>query len=351
MSQFSNSTSSLLSILNVLSDAIAVVDGVGKILWVNTAFKNLFDAFPNFIELMANEVIPGFNPQDIKEGGEDTISLEEKGTFHLCVYPLKGDGDEEGFVLQLNTFKPFQEALEVQNESLRIVTHDLRSPLTTISGFSDMLLQPSYGPLTERQVHAVKKILASVGQMAHIIDNLQDAGRFDLRTGFYSMHQESIDLSELVDRIVSGYITPPEKQSLIPKLHIHAPIPVVDADSTMLERAIINLIDNAVKYTPETGTIDLHLKQSDDESFLILSVVDTGYGISEEDQKRIFERHVRVKRKEHRKIKGTGLGLFIVQNIMRQHGGQVKVQSQLDKGSTFSLHFPLAKRITNPASD
>ena len=158
------------------------------------------------------------------------------------------------------------------------------------------------------------------------------------------MHQEPIDLAEILKRIVSGYITPPEKQSLIPQLYIHAPIPIVDADSTMLERAIINLIDNAVKYTPETGAIAIDLQVSQDAKYLVLSVQDSGYGISPEDQKRIFERHVRLKRKEYRKIKGTGLGLFIVQNIMRQHGGQVKVQSELDKGSTFSLYIPLTTR-------
>ncbi|MFZ4826862.1 MAG: ATP-binding protein [Phototrophicaceae bacterium] len=344
MDQLFTSRSSLQSVLNALLDATAILDEVGTLVWVNSAFHDLFTSFADVIQLHVSQLIPGFDLPAIKETGEDTIALDGKGSFNLYLHPINDGG---GFwMLQLRTLKPLQEAMETYNESLRIVTHDLRSPLTTISGFADMLLQPIHGQLTERQVYSVKKIIASVGQMTHIIDNLQDAGRFDLQTSFYVMHQEPIDLSDIVRRIVSSYITPPEKQSLIPQLHVHAPIPILDADSTMLERAIINLIDNAVKYTPDTGSIEIHLKQSDDAKHLILSVMDTGYGISEEDQKRIFERHVRLKRKEYRKIKGTGLGLFIVQNIMRQHGGQVKVQSQLDKGSTFSLYIPLTYRTT-----
>lgn len=342
MGQSPTLTPFLESVLNTLPDATAILNDEGAFLWVNILFMELFN-LSDLNEINVRQLFPTLDWQTLQTEEITSLSVGSKGVFNLHFHPMKNDGSH--WLLQLRSLKPLQEAMEAHNESLRIVTHDLRSPLTTISGFSDMLLQPIHGQLSERQVYSVKKILASVSQMAHIIDNLQDAGRFDLQTGFYVMHQEPIDLAEILKRIVSGYITPPEKQSLIPQLYIHAPIPIVDADSTMLERAIINLIDNAVKYTPETGTISIDLQVSQDAKYLVLSVQDSGYGISLEDQKRIFERHVRLKRKEYRKIKGTGLGLFIVQNIMRQHGGQVKVQSELDKGSTFSLYIPLTTRI------
>ena len=341
MGQPSTLTPFLESVLNTLPDATAILNDEGALLWVNILFMELFN-LSDLNEINLRELFPTLDWQTLRTEQITSLSVGSKGVFNLHFHPMKND--DSHWLLQLRSLKPLQEAMEAHNESLRIVTHDLRSPLTTISGFSDMLLQPIHGQLSERQVYSVKKILASVSQMAHIIDNLQDAGRFDLQTGFYVMHQEPIDLAEILKRIVSGYITPPEKQSLIPQLYIHAPIPIVDADSTMLERAIINLIDNAVKYTPETGAIAIDLQVSQDAKYLVLSVQDSGYGISPEDQKRIFERHVRLKRKEYRKIKGTGLGLFIVQNIMRQHGGQVKVQSELDKGSTFSLYIPLTTR-------
>jgi signal transduction histidine kinase len=226
-----------------------------------------------------------------------------------------------------------------QSEFMRIVSHDLRSPLTSIQGFASMLEQGTVGELNERQAYFVEKILSGVTQMSSLVDNIQDAGRYDPETGFYEMQRSACDLTEMVRRIVENHLLPAEKQELTIVTRISDNVPIINADANMLERAIINLVDNAIKYTPNGGQIEVGVERQDET--LMVSVHDNGLGISPENQKLLFERHVRIPRQEHKKIKGSGLGLFIVKSVARRHGGDAWVTSREGKGSTFFIGIPL----------
>jgi two-component system sensor histidine kinase SenX3 len=108
----------------------------------------------------------------------------------------------------------------------------------------------------------------------------------------------------------------------------------------MIERAVRNLVDNAIKYTPNGGSVVVTV--SHDEHDVIIAVTDTGLGISSENQKRLFQRHVRIARQEHKRIKGSGLGLFIVRSVALQHGGDATVHSTEGQGSTFTIRLPMS---------
>lgn len=226
-----------------------------------------------------------------------------------------------------------------QNEFIRIVSHDLRSPLTSIKGFADMLESSMVGDLNEKQAHFVGKILSGIEQMSSFVDNVQDAGRYDPETGFYEMERTPCDLLELIHRIVNNYLVPAEKQELTLLVDAADDVPIINVDQTMLQRAIVNLVDNAIKYTPNGGTIKVGVHQRGEE--LIISVSDNGYGISPENQQRLFERHFRIRRQEHKKVKGGGLGLFIVRSVAQRHGGRAWIESEEGRGSTFFISIPL----------
>jgi signal transduction histidine kinase len=225
-----------------------------------------------------------------------------------------------------------------QSEFVRIVSHDLRSPLTSVQGFSSMLNM--VGELNEKQAHFVDKILSGIAQMTTLVENIQDAGRYDPETGFYEMQRSPCDLAEIVNRIVANHLLPAEKQELTISKMIADDIPIIYADSTMLERAITNLVDNAIKYTPNGERVIVGLALENDH--ILISVQDSGLGISEEHQKMMFERHIRIPRKEHKRVKGSGLGLFIVRSVARRHGGNAWVKSVEGEGSTFLISIPLA---------
>lgn len=250
-----------------------------------------------------------------------------------------GDQDIEGWVLVLRDTSQFKKLNRNQSEFVRIVSHDLRSPLTSMQGFASMLELGLVGELNEKQAQFVEKILAGIAQITALVDNIQDAGRFDPETGFYEMQRSACDVGEIVVRIVQNHLVPAEKQELSITVNVADDVPTISADTNMLERAITNLVDNAIKYTPNGGKVEVSVHCVNGE--LQISVRDTGLGISADNQKQLFQRHVRLARQEHKKIKGTGLGLFIVKSVAQRHSGNAWVNSVEGEGSTFTMSIPL----------
>jgi signal transduction histidine kinase len=249
------------------------------------------------------------------------------------------DGVPDGRVLALRDVSRFKRLNQNQREFMRIVAHDLRSPLTAMQGFADMIRMGMVGDLTEKQEYFVDKILSGITQMTGIVENIQDAGRFDPETGFYEMERTHVDLGEIAARIVKNQIIPAEKDNLSLALNVADDVPIINVDENMLTRAMSNLVDNAIKYTPDGGNVVINIQREDGN--VVVAVVDDGNGISEEDQKRLFRRHVRLARKDHVRVKGTGLGLFIVRSVAQAHGGDAIVHSVVGEGTTFSLVIPL----------
>lgn len=227
-----------------------------------------------------------------------------------------------------------------QNEFVRIVSHDLRTPLTSMKGFGSMLESQMAGELNEEQAHFVDKMLSGITQMTGLVDNIQDAGRYDPETGFYEMQRQPSDITDIVHSIVDTHLLPAEKQNLELRFATSDDIPIVNIDDKMIERAVINLVDNAIKYTPDGRQVEVRVQRVDD--LIEITVTDNGYGISEENRKYLFQRHYRIQRREHKRVKGSGLGLFIVRSVARQHGGDAFVHSIEGKGSTFGIRIPLA---------
>lgn len=227
-----------------------------------------------------------------------------------------------------------------QAEFVRILSHDLRTPLTSILGFASMLESGTMGELNEKQRYFIEKIISGVAQMASLVDNIQDAGRYDPETGFYQMERAPLDLNELAERIVQNQLVPAEKMDLELVFIPDPDVPIINADQRMLERSIINLVDNAIKYTPNGGRIEVCVSHTDED--ILITVRDNGLGISAENMRQLFQRHFRIHRPEHKKVKGSGLGLFIVRSVARQHGGEAFVESVEGQGSTFGLRLPLS---------
>lgn len=247
-------------------------------------------------------------------------------------------------------FKAHQELLtRNQYEFIRIVSHDLRSPLSSMLGFASMLESTSVGDLNEKQMYFVQKIVSGIDQMTALVDNIQDAGRYDPETGFYEMERNPLDLKDMASEIVANQLMPAEKQELELSFIGDENVPIINGDATMLTRAITNLVENAIKYTPNGGKIVVRVSQDGDA--LVIAVEDNGYGISEEHQKRLFERHFRIRRREHKRVKGSGLGLFIVRSVAQRHGGHAWVESVEGKGSTFFIRIPLEGKNLPGASD
>jgi signal transduction histidine kinase len=343
--QFETANQLTMSLLNSITDPLLVLDENRQIALMNSAAESAFNTtIDHARHKTLRDIVDSESLAALAEGGD---SLEEWSTQdglkvfapRLAVIQKPADNSVEGWILALRDISQFKKLNRNQAEFMRIVSHDLRSPLTSMQGFASMLELGLVGELNEKQSHFVEKILAGITQMTALVDNIQDAGRYDPETGFYEMSRSQCDLGEMVNKIVQNHLVPAEKQELSISVQVADDVPIINADVNMLERAVTNLVDNAIKYTPNGGKIDVGVKRQKDE--VIISVSDTGLGITPENQKHLFERHVRVARQEHKKIKGSGLGLFIVRSVAQRHGGDAWVESVENKGSTFFISIPL----------
>jgi signal transduction histidine kinase len=223
--------------------------------------------------------------------------------------------------------------------NMQIITHDLRSPITAMQGYLHMLEMGVAGTLTESQAEFVEKIDSCIYELTRYIDNLQDASRFDPINGEYEMSRGLVDLNEVVGQCVLARSTDAVKIGIHIQFDAHPELPILNLDLLMIERAIAQLLDNALKYSPHGSTVNVstHLN----ESSVSVEVSDRGYGIEPKHFQAVFEPHVRLKAPHSRHVKGTGLGLYIVQHVATQHHGQITLSSTPNRGSTFTLTIPL----------
>jgi signal transduction histidine kinase len=175
--------------------------------------------------------------------------------------------------------------------------------------------------------------------MSDMVEKILKAGRLDPMTGTYRLEREPCDVIEIFNEVVNGLAGPAQEKGILLTHSVDGGVPIVNADRGLIISAFTNLAENAVKYTPEDGTIEIALTVENND--LLFRVSDDGYGISEEDQLKLFRRNVRVHRKEWKRVKGSGLGLFIVKNVAQRHGGDTWVESVEGQGSTFYFSIPL----------
>jgi two-component system phosphate regulon sensor histidine kinase PhoR len=320
--------------LDNVSDPLLVFDTNWRLMLMNAPAAALFSAAQGqpLAEVVQSEALA-----DFAQGQHplDEWTVDEK-SFIPGVTSVEGESGEL-WLLVLRDITQYKKLSHNQSEFVRIVAHDVRSPLTSMRGFADMM--GMVGDLTAKQKQFVEKILSGINQITVLVDNIQDAGRFDMETGFYELTRSHCDMHDMVRTVVESQLIPEEKSGLSISVDVSDNVPIINADPTMLERAIANLVDNAVKYTQDGGKIEVRVFNAAEN--VVVSVQDNGAGITPEEQKQLFQRHVRLHRPEHKRIKGGGLGLFIVKSIAQRHGGDAWVSSKLGEGTTFSFSIPL----------
>ncbi|HEX2781175.1 MAG TPA: HAMP domain-containing sensor histidine kinase [Gemmatimonadaceae bacterium] len=253
-------------------------------------------------------------------------------------------------------------ANRAKSEFLANVSHELRTPLNAIVGFVDLLRDGVYGALAPRQVSPVERIAASAGHLRHLVDQVLDIAK--MAAGRLEVHQESVDLRPFVLDVATEVEPLVSERQLAISMSIPATLPRVRTDPAHLRQILVNLIGNAVKYTP-AGSILVRARFVDapapgdaatptyselrthapdaSRPWIALQVIDTGIGIAASDHARIFEEFEQVNAgpRGESMQRGTGLGLPISRRLARLLGGEVTVQSELGRGSTFTVWIPV----------
>lgn len=327
----------LNAVLQSAADAILVFDADGCLSLLNPAGENLFmgyDAklglplmrgrgYDSLIELL-----------DTASASSKPITGEfaspNKQTFSVLLTPIENGG----CVTVLHDITRFKDLERVKNEFVATASHDLRNPITTIKGYSQLVMNTE--GLSERQTDFVKRIHHAAEHMNELVENMLDLTKMDLSI---ERKNEEVDIRHLLLQTADEFKPQAEAKGQRLTIEKSATNPKVQGDAFQLGQVLHNLIGNAIKYTPNEGAVTLSLEEAN--NMVVIQVQDTGYGIPSSDLPHIFERFYRVRNNGYDEIEGNGLGLAIVKSIAERHDGQVCVESEVGKGTCFTVTLPI----------
>ncbi len=339
----------LAAVLAHTPDPVLVVDRELRLQLANPAAQAIFpaldrDAIDQPLDAIADvrDLAVLFDADEVPHADGETppeFMLGDERIYIPSISEVITDDDAPaGWVLVLQDVTRFKRLHDNMSDFLSTVSHDMRTPLTFMKGYLDML--GMIGTLNDKQSAFVDKIRTGFLQIADMVEKILKAGRLDPVTGTYRLEREPCDLVAVLDEVYSNLKGPAQEKDQELRLSASDDIPVLNVDRDLIASALMNLAENAVKYTPEGGHITLELSLQDGS--VVFRVADDGLGISEADQHKLFRRNVRIHRKEWKRVKGSGLGLFIVKNVAQRHGGDAWVESAEGEGSTFYFSIPLA---------
>ncbi|MBM3212492.1 hypothetical protein FJZ33_09740, partial [Candidatus Poribacteria bacterium] len=236
----------------------------------------------------------------------------------------------------IKSSEKLRELDELKTSFLSNVSHELRTPLASIKGYADNLLDCVAGELDEKQRKYIERISQNCDRLGRMINDLLNLSRIE--SGRIKFEPTNLLLFPLISEVVFSFSSIAEKRDIYLDFHCLSDVKVF-ADGDKLREILINLIDNAIKFTPSKGSVFVQVNAADDE-YIIISVEDTGIGIPPENLDKIFDRFYQIKQGVHKESNGLGIGLAIVKNLVELHKGNVSVQSEIEKGSRFIIKLP-----------
>jgi CheY-like chemotaxis protein/two-component sensor histidine kinase len=218
------------------------------------------------------------------------------------------------------------------------MSHELRTPLNSIIGFSDILLEKVFGELNDKQLKYVNNISTSGKHLLELINDILDLSKVE--AGKMELHYSEFSIASVFEEVKAAFIPIAQKKSLEITFNVDS-IVSIEADRGRIIQILYNLVNNAIKFTPDGGKVNVCCNNSGNRA--LISVIDTGIGISPEDQRKIFQPFTQIDSSSSRQYCGTGLGLALVKKTINLHQGDIWVESDIGKGSTFIFSIPLKK--------
>ncbi|HYY94159.1 MAG TPA: ATP-binding protein, partial [Pyrinomonadaceae bacterium] len=289
--------------------------------------------------------------RDFLNTDEDDSALEELSRQNRDLVQVLGELEEKREQLEqvnrrleesnreLNEANAkLRELSAMKEEFLALTTHDLRSPLTVISGVINFFTSGRLGDLTPEQKNMVAMMERNTQNLIELVNDLLDASK--LESGTMRLDAASISLRGLIDELRQQMQPLAAEKEIALEEEIPEDLPELRADRAKLRRVLVNLVSNALKFTPKGGRV--RMSAAREGTFVRVSVSDTGVGIPAEDVRDIFDKYAQARSRATRSEKGTGLGLYITRQLVELHGGKIGVESEVGKGSTFSFTIPIA---------
>ena len=335
----------LSAILRGMGEGVMVTDAHGTVIMVNPAFRKQFGLSGDvegkpLIEVCRNpDLLQAFDDQ--RESGDEVICEISIPVTNLVLMahwvPLTGTNSKRGTVAVFHDISDLKRVETMRRDFVANVSHELRTPVAVIKGYAETLLDGVLAESPERSRRFVEIIGSHAERLTSLINDILTLSRLEGKDAALSLHP--LELCGTIRK--AQMLMEDHARSKGIKLVASCPEDTskVMADQGQLEQVLLNLLDNAIKYTPDGGEVSIIATQTAQQ--VRISVSDTGIGIPQKDQNRIFERFYRVDEGRSREQGGTGLGLSIVKHIVQLHNGEVTVTSTPGNGSTFTVSLPM----------
>lgn len=343
IAEISSEKSKMETILNYMTDGVIAFNLKGEIIHTNPASDRLLgveERLDNFAEYCSRF---GFNycVEDVlylhtKQSTEMSIFINEKTVRVQFVIFTDKEKNPEGVIAVLQDITEQQRLEDMRKDFVANVSHELRTPLTSIKSYSETLLD---GAMEDRDTTEsfLSVINAEADRMTRLVKDLLQLSRLDNQQMMWSF--ETISLEDLVRSAVERMKMEAESKRQALECFVLCEIPDIKGDYGRLEQVVFNILGNAIKYTPERGTITVYIGKIVNDVYF--KVTDTGIGIPESDLNRIFERFYRVDKARSRELGGTGLGLSIAKEIVEAHSGIITISSQESIGTEITVRLPI----------
>jgi len=352
----------LQSILSCMMEGVIVLDTNGKVILVNQMAQTIFNLPPDTSVLGMSTVEVSRHPEmhalirqvvasDTRDALHRELTLGDHRWFAVNAARLENSRQELlGYVLVFHEVTELKRLERIRADFVANVSHEMRTPLTAIQGYAETLLHdPPPDPGLERQFLNI--VARHSERLGRLIDDLLALS--DLEMGNVNVRKQCVGARPLLDRVLDLFSAQAAKKRIRLRAEVAGNTPDILGDEDRLQQLLINLVDNALKYTPEHGEV---LVTADREPALngqhptrvTLTVADTGCGIPDKDLPRLTERFYRVDKARSRELGGTGLGLAIVKHIVQAHGGDLRIDSELGKGTRVSISLECAAGVELP---
>lgn len=347
------------TLLESMSDGLIAVDDAGKIVLVNSQAAALFE-LGDRASLQGKPVdeVLHLNQRDDKPlDPEETPtkravktaqpvvdvytfhpSTDKKTLVNINMSPVVLDEVVVAYIMVVRDVTQEQEVDRMKTEFISLASHQLRTPLSAIRWFSEMLLSGDAGDLKVEQKEFAKNIYDSAERMIDLVNSLLNISRIE--SGRIVVEPKPTDLSELVHGIVTDLKAKTEEREQTLVVSVHKDLPKVNLDPHLIGQVYLNFLTNAIKYTPKGGEISVFVSRKGDE--LLSQITDNGYGIPKEQHERVFQKFFRAENIVKVETDGTGLGLYLVKAIIESSGGRVWFESEEGKGTTFWFALPIS---------
>ena len=331
----------LETILLHMTDGIIAFNMEGEIILINPAAKKFLSIGPEDITFddIFSKFKLGINLEKIIyldnwTSTEQRIQVEDK-YMKVFFAPFKNQSSRpDGVIAVVQDITEHVRLDNVQKEFVADVSHELKTPITSIMGYADTLLEGEYDKETQEKFLNV--IASEARRMARLVTDLLTLSRYD--NNKKRVRKESFDLGDLVKKCQDKLAIEIKKKNHMVNCFVTADVPPVYADRDDIERVVLNILTNSIKYTPEGGEIKIYVGFVYNDAYI--KIFDNGIGIPEEDLTRIFERFYRVDKARTREMGGTGLGLSIAKEILDKNGGSIDIKSTVGQGTEVVIRIP-----------